>query len=157
MGSPITDESLWGAKSRNIFFFKNAVTLFLLLFASAIAFTHFDTYSAATRMYFILLELTKGPIKSMPHTSNNLITKMGFKGSSCFLEMPPSLCYHMPWRTHEDVGEWLATSSHIARSCEQFGYHYDATYRRRMACLQNTQLLNFRHTMPNKPIGTTLI
>ena len=31
------------------------------------------------------------------------------------------------------------------------------TYRRRMACLQNTQHLNFRHTTPNKTIDTQLL
>ena len=55
---------------------------------------------------------------------------MGFRGSSCLLEMPP---YH--WHlshaleNHEHHDEELANSNHIVISYERFGYHCDVHQR----------------------------
>ena len=61
---------------------------------------------------------------------------MGFRGSSCFLEMPP---YH--WHlshaleNHEHHDEELANSNHIVISNERFGYRCDVHQRVRNGML----------------------
>ena len=127
MGFPITNNGPWGAKSGKLFFFKNAMTLIASLFASAMASTHFDTYPLPHEYISSHDNSQTAPYNQCPIHQTTQSLEWDLKGSlasSKFLDFFGT--YHITWRTHENLGEWLANSTHIARSYGQSEYHYDS-------------------------------
>lgn len=58
---------------------KNWTTLFPSLFSNGMAFTHMVTQPTTINIYLFPNEITNGPMKSIPYTSNNSTSKIGVR------------------------------------------------------------------------------
>src|SRR6185437_1071649 len=69
--------------------------------------THLDTYSTTTRMYSQSWNFGNGPMKSMPHTSNNSTWRLYVRGIALRAVMPPCIWHLRHLRMNYLVSSYI--------------------------------------------------
>ena len=107
---PICDQCPWSSEPGEYMTKEKACYHFCIISSGRYSLPHLETQSTTKRMYRLLRNEGKGPIKSIPQISNSSTSKIGCKGDSSRFDMLPIL-----WHLSQVDTKWCASLNKVGQ------------------------------------------